>query len=62
VITGLRDPELERELEQSGATYLPKPFTPLNLFRAVHEASQPLSLSEKSLACVPNPAYPPVSA
>ena len=55
VITGLRDPDLELELKQSGASYLPKPFTPVNLFRAVHEASQPLSLFEKQLACVPNP-------
>jgi CheY-like chemotaxis protein len=56
VITGLRDPDLERELNQLGASYLPKPFTPVNLFRAVQEASQPLSLSQKHLACVPNAA------
>ena len=54
VITGLRDPELEQELKQFGASYLPKPFTPVNLFRAVHEASQPSSLSEKRLAFVSN--------
>jgi CheY-like chemotaxis protein len=54
VITGLRDPDLERELEQSGASYLPKPFSPRALFQAVHQASQPLSLSEKRLECVPN--------
>jgi len=54
VITGLRDPDLEQELKQTGASYLPKPFTPVSLFRAVQEASQPLSLSEKQLACVPN--------
>jgi CheY-like chemotaxis protein len=56
VITGLRDPDLERELNQLGASYLAKPFTPVNLFRAVQEASQPLSLSQKHLACVPNAA------
>jgi CheY-like chemotaxis protein len=55
VITGLRNPELEQELKQVGIIYLPKPFTPVNLFCAVHEASQPLSLSEKQLARVPNP-------
>src|SRR6201986_4617497 len=53
VITGLRDPDLEQELKQLGASYLPKPFTPGNLFRAVQEASQPLSLSEKRLARLP---------
>jgi CheY-like chemotaxis protein len=55
VITGLRDPDLEQELKQFGASYLPKPFTPVNLFCAVHEAAQPLSLSEKQLASVPTP-------
>jgi CheY-like chemotaxis protein len=54
VITGMRDPDLERELEQSGASYLPKPFTPRALFLAVHRASQFLSFSEKHLACVPS--------
>jgi CheY-like chemotaxis protein len=54
VITGLRDPDLEQELKQFGASYLPKPFTPVNLFRAVQEAAQPLSLSEKHFACAPN--------
>jgi CheY-like chemotaxis protein len=54
VITGLRDPELEHELKQFGASYLPKPFTPVSLFRAVQEASPPFSLSEKHLACAPN--------
>jgi hypothetical protein len=54
VITGLRDPELEQELKQFGASYLPKPFTPVDLFRAVQEASQTWSLSEKHIACVPN--------
>jgi CheY-like chemotaxis protein len=54
VITGLRDLELERELEQSGVTYLPKPFTPRELFDAVCQAAQPFSLSDKHLAWVPN--------
>jgi CheY-like chemotaxis protein len=54
VITGLRDSELEQELEQSGVTYLPKPFIPRDLFNAVHKASLPFSLSEKRLASVPN--------
>jgi CheY-like chemotaxis protein len=56
VITGLRDSELEQELEQSGVIYLPKPFTPRDLFQAVDQASQPLLLSEKHLACAPNAA------
>jgi CheY-like chemotaxis protein len=54
VITGMRDPDLERELEQSGASYLPKPFTPRALFQAVHQASKPLSWFEQHLECVPN--------
>jgi DNA-binding response OmpR family regulator len=54
VITGLRDSELAAELEQSGVTYLPKPFTPRDLFDAVHQASPPLSLSEKRLTSVSN--------
>ncbi len=54
VITGLRDPDLEQELEQSGASYLPKPFSPRALLEAVHQASQPLSSSEKHFECVPN--------
>lgn len=56
VITGLRGPDLERELEQSGVCYLPKPFTPRGLFQAVQQASQPLSLSEKHFECMPNAA------
>jgi diguanylate cyclase len=54
VITGLRDSDLVQELEQSGITYLPKPFTPRNLFNAVHEASLPFCLSEKRLTSVSN--------
>ena len=56
VITGLRDSELEKELEQSGVNYLPKPFTPRDLFDAVYQVSQPFSLTEKHLASVPNAA------
>jgi CheY-like chemotaxis protein len=56
VITGLRDTDLEQELEQSGVSYLPKPFTPRGLFQAVQQASKPLSLSEKQLECAPNAA------
>jgi two-component system, OmpR family, KDP operon response regulator KdpE len=62
VITGLRDPDLEKELKQFGASYLPKPFTPRDLFRAVQEALQPLPLAEKQLACAPNPVQPAISA
>jgi two-component system, OmpR family, response regulator MprA len=54
VITGVRDSNLEQELEQSGVTYLPKPFTPRDLFNAIREAVQPFSLSEKCLAPVQN--------
>ena len=52
VITGLRDPELEIELEQGGVAYLAKPFTPRDLFDAVRKALEPLSLSGKRLAAV----------
>jgi CheY-like chemotaxis protein len=52
VITGVRDPELEIELEQAGLTYLAKPFTPRDLFDAVRKALEPLPLSEKHLSAV----------
>lgn len=54
VITGVRDPELEQELEQAGVTYLPKPFTPRKLFDAVRQAMQSFSLREKELESLPN--------
>jgi CheY-like chemotaxis protein len=54
VITGLRDSELEQELEQSGVTYLAKPFTPRDLFNAVRQATLPFSLPEKHFASMPN--------
>jgi CheY-like chemotaxis protein len=54
VITGVRDPELEQELERAGVTYLPKPFTPRDLFDAVRQAMQPFSLREKELESLPN--------
>jgi CheY-like chemotaxis protein len=54
VITGVRDPELEQELERAGVTYLPKPFTPLDLFDAVRQAMRPFSLREKKLESLPN--------
>jgi two-component system, cell cycle response regulator CtrA len=54
VITGLRDSELEQELKQCGVTYLPKPFTPRDLFNAVRQASLPFSLPEQQLVSVPN--------
>ena len=50
VITGVRDSGLEQELEQSGVTYLPKPFTPQDLFKAIRQVVQPLSLFENRLA------------
>jgi FixJ family two-component response regulator len=53
-ITGVRDRELEQELEQAGVTYLPKPFTPRDLFDAVRQAMQPFSLREKQLESVAN--------
>jgi CheY-like chemotaxis protein len=54
VITGVRDSGLEQELEQSGVTYLPKPFTPQDLFKAIRQVVKPLSLSEERLASVEN--------
>ena len=54
VITGLRDPDLEHELEQSGVAYLPKPFSPRELFNAVCQGPEPFSLSAKHLAWLPN--------
>jgi CheY-like chemotaxis protein len=54
VITGVRDPELEQELERAGVTYLPKPFTPRDLFDAVRQAMQPFSLPEKGLESLSN--------
>jgi len=54
VITGVRDPELEQELERAGVAYLPKPFTPRDLFDAVRQAMQPLSLREKELESLSN--------
>jgi CheY-like chemotaxis protein len=54
VITGLRDSELVEELEQSGVTYLPKPFSPGELYNAVQQASLPFSLSEKRLTSLSN--------
>jgi CheY-like chemotaxis protein len=54
VITGVRDPELEQELERAGVAYLPKPFTPWDLFDAVRQAMQPFSLREKELESLSN--------
>jgi CheY-like chemotaxis protein len=54
VITGVRDPSVEQKLEQSGVTYLPKPFTPRDLFNAIHQVVQPFSASEKRFASVQN--------
>ncbi len=54
VITGLRDSELEQELEQSGVAYLPKPFTPRDLFDSVRQASLPFSLPETQFASMQN--------
>jgi CheY-like chemotaxis protein len=54
VITGVRDPELEQELERAGVAYLPKPFTPRDLFDAVRQAMQPFSLREKELESLSN--------
>ena len=54
VITGVRDPELEQELERAGVAYLPKPFTPRDLFDAVRQAMQPFSFREKELESLSN--------
>jgi CheY-like chemotaxis protein len=54
VITGVRDSELEQELERAGVTYLAKPFTPRDLFDAVRQAMQPFSLREKELESLRN--------
>jgi CheY-like chemotaxis protein len=54
VVTGVRDPDLEHELQQDGLTYLPKPFAPRDLFDAVSQSLEPFSLPEKRLASVPN--------
>ena len=54
VITGVHDRELERELEQAGVVYLPKPFTPRGLFDAVRQAMEPFSLCENGLGSAPN--------
>jgi two-component system, cell cycle response regulator CtrA len=54
VITGVRDSGLEQELEQSGVTYLPKPFTPRDLFNAIHQAVEPFPVPEKRFASVQN--------
>jgi CheY-like chemotaxis protein len=54
VITGVRDRELEQTLQQAGVVYLPKPFTPRDLFDAVRQAMEPFSLCENQLASASN--------
>jgi CheY-like chemotaxis protein len=54
VITGVRESGLEQELEQSGVTYLPKPFTPRDLFDAIHQVVSSLSVSEKRFTSAQN--------
>lgn len=54
VITGVRDRDLEQELEQAGVVYLAKPFTPRGLFDAVRQAMEPFSLCENQLASASN--------
>jgi CheY-like chemotaxis protein len=54
VITGVRDLGLEQELEQSGANYLPKPFTPRDLLKAIQQVVQSFPLSEKRFVSMQN--------
>jgi CheY-like chemotaxis protein len=54
VITGVRDRDLEQALAQAGVVYLPKPFTPRDLFDAVRQAVEPFSLGENQLASASN--------
>jgi two-component system, OmpR family, response regulator MprA len=54
VITGVRNSGLEQELEQSGVTYLPKPFTPRDLFNSIYHVVEPFSAPEKRFASVQN--------
>ena len=54
VITGVRDQELEEALQKAGVVYLPKPFTPRDLFDAVRQAMEPFSLCENQLASTSN--------
>jgi CheY-like chemotaxis protein len=47
VTTGLRDPDLESEIQQAGFAYLAKPFTPIQLFNSVSQTLNSFSLPRR---------------
>jgi CheY-like chemotaxis protein len=61
VTTGLRDPDLESNMQEAGFSYLAKPFTPSDLFNSVIQAVDPLSPLDQRLAAFPIRACSPTS-